>query len=150
MASTKFKPKASTNIIEGATPVEEMEEKVTPSVEETEQTNTPEEGVVNTTEQETPAQETSTEETKTEEPKVEEPKAPVKEDSEEKKSTTPQTVTFEDKKSTPAEKNVKICLRAKHSCTIGGVHYHFEKGKQYNVPQSVKSILMQADLLMPL
>ena len=143
MATTKLKPKASTNIIEGATPVEETEEKMTPPVNETEKTNTPEEGVVNTPEQETPAQETSTEESKTEEPE-----APVKET--EEKSTTPQTVTFEDKKSTPAEKNVKICLRAKHSCTIGGVHYHFEKGKQYNVPQSVKSILMQADLLMPL
>lgn len=144
MAGAKFKPKASNNIIEGATPVDETEGKVTPTVEETEKTNTPEEGVVNIPEQETPAQETSDKETTETEAKT----APVKEDSEEK--TTTQTVTFEDKKSTPMEKNVKICLKTKHSCNIGGVPYHFEKGKQYTVPQSVKSILMQADLLMPL
>lgn len=135
MAARSFKPKASTNIIEGAT-----------LVDETAVTNTPEEGVVNTPEQETPAQETPTEETTATEGQtvVEEEK------SEEETQTTAPTVTFEDKESTPAEKNVKIRLRAKHSCNIGGVPYHFEKGKQYNVPQSVKSILMQADLLMPL
>ena len=107
-----FKPKASTNIIEGATPVEE-----------TEVTNTPDEPVGATSTEETPVEEVS--------------------------KTAP-TVTFEDKKSTPIEKNVKVCLKTKHSCFIGGVAYHFEKGKQYNVPASVKSILMQADLLMPL
>lgn len=60
------------------------------------------------------------------------------------------TVTFEDTKSTPIQKNVKIRPRVNHSCNIGGVAYHFEKGKQYNVPENVKSILLQADLLMPL
>ena len=141
MAGAKFKPKASTNIIEGATPVADTEE-TTPVVNETETTNTPKEGVVNTPEQATPAQETSTEDTSV--------TPEVKEESEEENKTTSPTVTFEDKESTPMEKNVKIRLRAKHSCTIGGVSYHFEKGKQYNVPSSVKSILMQADLLMPL
>lgn len=121
MAAKNFKPKASSNIIEGATPVEE-----------TEVTMTPDESVGATPVEETPVAEVTPEE-KTEEV-----------------SETAPTVTFEDKKSTPIEKNVKVCLKTKHSCHIGGVAYHFEKGKQYNVPASVKSILMQADLLMPL
>ena len=129
MAAKNFKPKASSNVIEGATPVNE-----------TEVTNTPDEVSVEATpEKESP---------KTEQTEV----TPVKEsDSNHEVSETAPTVTFEDTKSTtPIEKNVKIRLRAKHSCSIGGVAYHFEKGKQYNVPASVKSILMQADLLMPL
>ena len=121
MAARNFKPKASSNIIEGATPVAE-----------TEVTMTPDEPVEATTVEETPVAEVIPDE-KTEEV-----------------SETAPTVTFEDKKSTPIEKNVKICLKTKHSCTIGGVHYHFEKGKQTNVPESVKAILLQADLLMPL
>lgn len=126
MAAGKFKPKASSNIIEGATPVEE-----------TGVTMTPDESVGATPVEETPVEVTPVAEVTTEE-KTEEV------------SETAPTVTFEDKKSTPIEKNVKICLKVKHSCHIGGVAYHFEKGKQYNVPASVKSILMQADLLMPL
>lgn len=117
MAARNFKPKASSNIIEGATPVDE-----------TEVTMTPDESVGATVEETPVADSTETN----------------------KVSETAPTVTFEDKKSTPIEKNVKICLKVKHSCFIGGVAYHFEKGKQYNVPSSVKSILMQADLLMPL
>ena len=124
MAANKFKPKASSNIIEGATPVEE-----------TEVTMTPDESVGATPVEETPVAESKE-------------VAPVEYTKE--VSETEPTVTFEDKKSTPIEKNVKICLREKHSCIIGGTAYHFEKGKQYNVPESVKSILMQADLLMPL
>ena len=130
MAVSKFKPKASSNIIEGATPVEEAGA-----------TMTPDETTVTT-----PAEESSNEEAN-----------PVSEGSEsasnegaENNSETPPAVTFEDKNSTPIVKNVKVCLKTKHSCTIGGTAYHFEKGKQYNVPESVKSILMQADLLMPL
>ena len=107
--NSKFKPKASNNIIEGVTPVEEKEvvaDEVT-TLEEVEETTE----------------------------KVEEVA----------------TVTFEEKESKkPAVKNVKICTKVNHSCFIGGVSYHFEKGKQYNVPESVKSILRQADLLMPL
>lgn len=108
MAASKFKPKASSNIIEGATPVEEQE-------------------VV-----------------KTEEEVVE--TAPV----EEVEETTP-TVTFEEKTSKePVQKNVKVRLKTNHSCVVGGVAYHFEKGKLTNVPLEVKSILLQADLLMPI
>lgn len=128
MATRNFKPKASSNIIEGATPVEEQIP-VTPVEEEkvAEATATP---VV----QETPVAEV--------------PEAPEKEN--EVPQTTP-TVTFEDKSTkTPIEKNVKIRTRVDHSCCIGGVRYHFEKGKQTNVPESVKAILLQADLLMPL
>lgn len=64
--------------------------------------------------------------------------------------TTPQpAVKFDDKNTgkSPIERNVKVALIKNHSCTIGGVTYHFEKGKQYNVPQSVKTILKQAGLL---
>ena len=129
MATRNFKPKASSNIIEGATAVEEQN--VDTSVEQKEvasATSTPaplETSVVE-----------STEATEHENEKVEE--------------TTP-TVTFEDKSTkTPIEKNVKIRTKVSHSCCIGGVRYHFEKGKQTNVPESVKAILLQADLLMPL
>ena len=118
MATRNFKPKASSNIIEGATPVEEQ--------------------IVDTpVEQEEVAEPTST-------PAVLE--APVAEATE-----VQETVTFsENKTNTPAEKNVKIRTRVNHSCSIGGVRYHFEKGKVVNVPESVKAILLQADLLMPL
>ena len=118
MATKNFKPKASSNIIEGATPVEEQ-------------------NVVTPVEQEEVVEATST-------PVAQE--ASVAEAPE-----VTQTVTFEDKSTkTPAEKNVKIRTRVNHTCSIGGVRYHFEKGKTTNVPESVKAILLQADLLMPL
>lgn len=118
MATRNFKPKASSNIIEGATPVEEQIPVETEEVAEATFTSDV---------QETPVAEVA--------------EAP---------ETAP-TVTFEDKSSkAPIEKNVKIRTRVNHSCCIGGVRYHFEKGKQTNVPESVKAILLQADLLMPL
>lgn len=117
MAEKKFKPKASSNIIEGVTPVDPAMPSTTENVTE----STPPSPV-----EETPV--TST-------PEV--PETPV--------------VTFEDKASTaPVQKNVKVCTKVNHSCTIGGVAYHFVKGKQTNVPANVKAILLQADLLMPL
>lgn len=113
VANGKFKPKASSNIIEGVTPADEAEV--------------------------TAIQELASEDFVAEEPE----KVQVVEE-------VP-TVKFEDVVSKPAvAKNVKVCLKANHSCTIGGVRYHFEKGKQYNVPEGVKTILRQADLLMPL
>ena len=129
MATRNFKPKASSNIIEGVTPVEEQTN-VTPVEEEKVAEPTP-----------TPAVQ--------EAPATEAPKVPEKEN--EVAETTP-TVTFSKEKSSkaPIEKNVKIRTRVNHSCCIGGVRYHFEKGKQTNVPESVKTILLQADLLMPL
>ena len=126
MAARNFKPKASSNIIEGVTPVEEQIP-VTPIEEE----NTVDSA-------ETPVE-------------VETPVADVAEVPETKEETKTASVTFEDKSAkTPIEKNVKIRTRINHSCCIGGVRYHFEKGKQTNVPESVKAILLQADLLMPL
>ena len=117
MAEKKFKPRASSNIIEGATSVDSTESPSTEIVTE----STPSSPV-----EETPV--TST-------PEV--PETPV--------------VTFEDRASTaPVQKNVKVCTKVNHSCTIGGVAYHFIKGKQTNVPANVKAILLQADLLMPL
>lgn len=129
MAARNFKPKASSNIIEGATPVEEQIP-VTPVEEENVA-----EATATTEVQETPVAEVA--------------KAP--EAVNEVPETTP-TVTFNEDKSNkaPIEKNVKIRTRVNHSCCIGGVRYHFEKGKQTNVPESVKAILLQADLLMPL
>ena len=47
----------------------------------------------------------------------------------------------------PVEKNVKVRLAEKHSCTIGGERYFFEKGKVYTVPVNVKSILSRVGLL---
>ena len=128
MAANKFKPKASSNVIEGATPVDEMNP-MTPVEEETETTPT-----ASIVEEETPAT----------------PVAEVPETKTDAVETAP-VVTFEEEKTkAPIEKNVKIRTRVNHSCCIGGVRYHFEKGKQVNVPESVKSILLQADLLMPL
>ena len=126
MATNKFKPKASSNIIEGANPVDT--EEIIDSVEAGD-TNVPE-----VKDDNTPVEQT-----------------PVKEEAKDNKDVADDTVKFSDKDSkTPIEKNVKICTKVNHSCTIGGVRYHFEKGKQVNVPASVKSVLKQADLLMPL
>ena len=128
MAARNFKPKASSNIIDGATPVEEQIP-VTPAEEE------------NTVE-------TATSPVEVESPVTVVPEVPETKEDEDK---TEPSVTFEDKSSkTPIEKNVKIRTKVNHSCCIGGVRYHFEKGKQTNVPESVKAILLQADLLMPL
>lgn len=127
MATRNFKPKASSNIIEGATPVEEQVV-ATPAEQDEVAEATPatlEEAEVKATEE-------------------------SKSETEESKETAP-SVTFEDKSTkTPIEKNVKIRTKVNHSCSIGGVRYHFEKGKTVNVPESVKAILLQADLLMPL
>ena len=132
MAARNFKPKASSNIIEGATPVEETTV-VAPTDEEKEVANTP-----------APVEEETT--------AVTSPEVPETETEPETQPETPApAVTFEDKSTkTPIEKNVKIRTKVNHSCCIGGVRYHFEKGKQTNVPESVKAILLQADLLMPL
>ena len=45
------------------------------------------------------------------------------------------------------EKMVKIRLRKKHFCNIGGTPYHFKKNEVYTVPLNVKRVLMEADLL---
>ena len=45
------------------------------------------------------------------------------------------------------EKMVKIRLREKHFCNIGGTPYHFEKNEVYTVPLNVKRVLMEAGLL---
>lgn len=46
--------------------------------------------------------------------------------------------------------NVKVAVMADHSCHIGGVPYHFEKGVPVYVPRPVKEILKNAGLLLPL
>lgn len=128
MAANKFKPKTSGNTIEGVTEVTETQV----------QTNSEEINV------ETPVAEIEVDKT----PET----APVEvTDSGENPETAPPDVQFEDNSDKKApERKVKIVLKENHTCSIGGVRYHFEKGKQYNVPASVKSILMQAGLLMPL
>lgn len=45
---------------------------------------------------------------------------------------------------------VKIKLVKDHRCSIGGEWYSFQAGKQYNVPEQVKNILLRANLLQPL
>lgn len=123
--NTKFKPKLSSNIIEGATPLEEVEEEVVDKKETIKKKSGAKEVV----------------EVEKEEPvEVEEPE----------KEESP-SITFDTKEViNTIERNVKICPKVNHSCTIGGVKYHLEKGKQVNVPLNVKTILMKADLLMPL
>lgn len=161
-ATSKFKPKVSTNIIEGATPAEETVVTMTPESNSDESsvdttfnmgTEVPIEEATTTTISGEVVDTVSTEETIT--PAEDNSAGSVEEDnSEDNSETAPPdpTVIFEDKDSTksPLEKNVKVCLNVNHSCNIGGVSYHFEKGNQVNVPTSVKAILMQAGLLMPL
>ena len=45
------------------------------------------------------------------------------------------------------EKMVKVRLREKHFCNIGGTPYHFKKNEVYTVPHNVKRVLMEAGLL---
>ena len=48
------------------------------------------------------------------------------------------------------EKMVKVKMKDRHKCCIGGEWYYLEQGKQYNVPENVKEVLMKADKLLPL
>jgi hypothetical protein len=70
----------------------------------------------------------------------------------EKTTKQENSVVFEkaDTGKKPPEKNVKIRVKTNHTCSIGGVVYHFEKGKQVTVPENVKKILMESNLLMPI
>ena len=45
------------------------------------------------------------------------------------------------------EKMVKIRLREKHFCNIGGTPDHFKRNEVYTVPLNVKRVLMEAGLL---
>lgn len=47
-------------------------------------------------------------------------------------------------------KMVKIKLKEEHKCHIGGEWYVFEAGRQYTVPEEVKYILSQNQLLLPI
>ena len=47
-------------------------------------------------------------------------------------------------------KNVRVRVKERFKCHIGGEWYYFEKNKVYSVPEEVKSILMQADKLLPM
>ena len=48
------------------------------------------------------------------------------------------------------QKVVKVMLSRPHRCHVGGEWYSFQANKQYNVPEQVKSILLRANLLLPL
>lgn len=48
------------------------------------------------------------------------------------------------------QKMVKVMLSRPHRCHVGGEWYSFQANKQYNVPEQVKSILLRANLLLPL
>lgn len=55
------------------------------------------------------------------------------------------------KESEKPQKNVRIKLSTNHRCCIGGEWYNFQAGTCYNVPASVKEILMRVEgLLLPL
>lgn len=59
-------------------------------------------------------------------------------------------VVIEKQEDRPVAKNVKIVLIKNHKCSIGGNWYSFTAGKQYIVPENVKTILRDAGLLAPL
>lgn len=64
---------------------------------------------------------------------------------------TPQEVVIEEVKATKKpEKMVKVKMKDRHKCCIGGEWYYLEEGKQYNVPENVKEVLMKANKLLPL
>jgi len=64
---------------------------------------------------------------------------------------TKEEVKIEEVKSTKKpEKMVKVKMKDRHKCCIGGEWYYLEQGKQYNVPENVKEVLMKADKLLPL
>lgn len=44
-------------------------------------------------------------------------------------------------------KKVRVRVSANHRCYVGGEWYFFTKGEAYNVPENVKSILAEANLL---
>lgn len=46
-----------------------------------------------------------------------------------------------------AVKKVKVKVKKDHSCSIGGVWYNLVAGKETNVPEHVKQILANANLL---
>ena len=74
-----------------------------------------------------------------EEPKKEPKKEEVKIEDE---------VTLVQNNTKPIEpKNVRVVLNKNHKCHIGGNWYSFERDKQYNVPENVKSVLRKAGLL---
>lgn len=50
----------------------------------------------------------------------------------------------------PKATMVKVKLNRDHRCYIGGEWYTFKANTQYNVPENVKTILMGANLLLPL
>ncbi len=47
-------------------------------------------------------------------------------------------------------KTVKILMKEDHKCYIGGEWYYLAKEKSYNVPENVKTILLEAGKLKPL
>ena len=64
---------------------------------------------------------------------------------------TKEEVKIEQVKSTKRpEKMVKVKMKDRHKCCIGDEWYYLEQGKQYNVPENVKEVLMKADKLLPL
>lgn len=70
---------------------------------------------------------------------------------EETKVEPTKAVSFVDETSAPqAVRTVKVKTNTDHACTIGGVRYFFTAGKQQNVPETVKDILLKAGLLSPI
>ena len=93
----------------------------------------------------------------TEAPEERAPEVFVEQESHEEKKETEQPEVKVDvegsvvKKEEQPERNVRIKMGADHKCCIGGEWYNLKKSQCYNVPVSVKNILMQVvGLLLPL
>ena len=67
-----------------------------------------------------------------------------------KKESKKEVVIEQPKNTKKPEKMVKVKMKDRHKCCIGGEWYYLEQGKQYNVPENVKEVLMKADKLLPL
>lgn len=64
--------------------------------------------------------------------------------------TEPEVTLIQNTNKPLESKKVKVKLKADHKCNIGGEWYYFSKGGTYTVPENVKNILVEADLLLPL
>lgn len=124
-----------------------------PDAPKTDGENTDEEGKT----EETPAADETpaTPENKPDEPKGDDKKDdevndPIAKDTLNNGGVTMTATVTGDTKPLKDNPSVKIRLRDKHSCHIGGVSYKFEKGKVYTVPENVKKVLSRAGLLDPL
>lgn len=78
-------------------------------------------------------------------------KEPVEESTEGSEKTADE-ITFDPAKvdnsvESTEKKKVRVRLKDKYHCNVGGTFYNFEKGQCYNVPENVKMVLARVDML---